>query len=430
MAQSMPRNTARGQPPRRGGGPWLRLCCLLLPALLLATPVRSADEPVVPARPAGLSAVTSVAMALELALLADGDWDATPGGLDEARSLLQRPDLQPAGLRELALEAAGRWSGRSEPARRLFAASARMEQADERQLLLDDDGAVGQLARMGLVAEFCSALEGSTHLPPAQAAGLLTRSAAGHDTVQALERVGAALEGIQPTTLMGAHQITAWRASLAVARVPGPVAERLLPRAQGLPVERPVAPLLRVEPEVLVLASRSLASWSDGHLMVDAGPTAERLEGWSPTAWQRWQAIARRRTELSLAGVTAMLPADAHRDLAPMVPNLTTDLDLPLDRLVQILGWLHVEGIHQACLLVRAAEHQPVRQICIPFQPSVPTGGIPWRLGPGGLYSDQLPVPGTTAWAVPEPGARVEDLVLVLEEARHARRTLGLAGEE
>jgi len=429
MAQSMPRNAARGQPPRRGGGPWLRLCCLLL-AFLLATPVSSADDPLVPARPAGLPAVTSVAMALELALLADGDWAATPGGLDEARSLLQRPDLQPDELRELALEAAGRWSGRSELARRLFAASAHMEQADERQQLLGDDGAVGQLARMGLVAEFCSALEGSTHLSPAQAAGLLSRSAVSQDTVQALERVGVALEGIRPTTLMGAHQLTAWRASLAVARVPGPVAERLLPRAQGLPVDRPVAPLVRVEPEVVVLDSRSLVSWSDGGLMVDAGPTAERLEGWSSSAWQRWQAIARRRTELSLAGVTAMLPADAHRDLAPLAPNITTDPDLPMDRLVQILGWLHVEGIHQSCLLVRAAEHQPVRQICVPFQPSVPAGGIPWRLGPGGLYSDRLPVPGTTAWAVPESGARVEDLVLALEEARHAGRSLGLAGEE
>ena len=422
----MPRNAARGQPSllgRRARALLRRVSLLVLVVVCLV--LTAADEPR-PARPTGLSAARSVAMALELALLADNDWDATPGSLDEARALLQRSDLEQDQVRELALEAAGRWSGRSEPARRLFAAWARAEQADQRMEMLDDEGAVGQLARMGLVAEFCGALAGSTHLPPAQAAGLLARSAATHDSVHALERVGKALEGIQPTTLLGAHQLVSWRALLAVARVPGTVEQTRLPQAQGLPLERPAAPLLRVEPERIILSSPSLVSWSSGRLVVDAGPPAEILEGWSPSAWLRSQAIARRRSELSLAGVTALLPADAHRDVGVFVPSLSTDPDLPLARLVQVLSWLQADGVQQACLLVREAEHQPVRQVCAPFRADVPAGGATWSLGPGGLYSDQLPGVRGTAWAVAQPGARVEDLVLALEEARHAGRSVGL----
>jgi hypothetical protein len=368
-------------------------------------------------------------MALELALLARGDWDRIPGSLDEARGLLQRPDARPDEVRELALEAAGRWSGRSESARRLYAAWARMERADERSAMVDDDSASGQLARMGLLAEFCGALEGSTHLPPTQTAGLLARSAVTRDAVDALERVGQALERIEPTTVLGAHHVAAWRGLLAEARVPGPLPGAMLPTAQGLPLERPTAPLVRVEPERVALASRSLVSWRDGGLVVDRGPPAERLEELSPEAWQRWQAIARRRGELSLGGITALAPADAHRDVAPITPNLVADPDLPVAQLVVLMRTLQPLGIAEICLLVRPTEHEQPRQVCTPFALAVPADASTWRLGPGGLHAAGLPVPGAAAWAVPEPGARVADLVLALEEARHAQRSLGLAGE-
>ena len=401
---------------------------LLLPLLILASPLLGAGDPL-PARPVGLSPGESVAMALELALLAQADWADIPGSLDEARGLLQQPEAQPGDVRELALEAAGRWSGRSEAARRLYAAWARMERVDERSSMVDDDGAIGQLARMGLLAEFCAALEGSTHLPPTQIAGLLARSAATRDAVDALERVGMALERIEPTTVLGAHHVAAWRSLLGEARVPGPLPGALLPTAQGLPLDRPTAPLLRVEPERVVIASRSLVSWRDGSLVVDRGPPAERLGQLGVDAWQRWQAITRRRGELSLGGITALAPADAHRDVAPITPNLMADPDLPVARLVDLMGTLQSLGVSELCLLVRPAEHEEPRQVCAPFAPAVPAGSTTWRLGHGGLHASGLPVPGAQAWAVPEPGARVEDLVLALEEARHAQRSLGLAGE-
>ncbi len=425
----MPRKRPGRQP--RGGAASLALrglgLALLGVLLLLAT---GADEPG-PPRPPGTSAVDAVAMALELALLAGGDWQATPGGLDEARQILQQPDLPPTELRERALAAAGHWSARSEPARRLYAAWSRMEQVEERIELIDDDGQVGQLARLGLAAEFCVALEGSTHLPPAQAAGLLARSAAAPDAVAALELVGRSLQRVEPTTLVGAHQRAAWERLLAVARVPGPVDALLLPRADGLPVDRPTAPILRIEPARLSLEARSLVSFGDGRLSVDRGPPPDQLDGWSPSAWQRWQVIAQRRTELSLAGVTALLPAHAHRASEPTAPNIVADPDLPLARLVEVLAPLHSHGVERACLLVRPAEHRPVRQVCAPFHPSVPADGVAWSLGPGGLYAGQLPRAdaGASAWAVGRDGARVEDLVLALEEARHAGRSLGLAAE-
>ena len=431
MAQSMPRNATPGQPSELGVRPPPGIRRVLVLALWVASLLVSlgADQPL-PERPAGQPAALSVAMALELALLAEGDWDSTPGSLEQARALFGRPDLVQAQVRDLAIEAARSWSGRTEPARRLYLAWIRVQRADERLATLEVEGAVGQLARTGLVAEFCGALGGSTHLPPNQAVGLLATSAATHDAVFALERVGAALEAIVPTTLLGAHQLVAWRTLLAVARVPGPVADLRIPRAQGLPLERPVAPLIRVEPERVILSSRALVSWSKGQLVVDQGPVAESLDSWSPSSWQRWQAIARRRSELSLAGITVLPPADAHRAGQVLTPNIAADPDLPVERLVQIMGSLHAEGVEQLCLLVRPAEHLEVRQVCVPFVAGVPTGGVVWRLGPGGLYTDQLPSGGQDAWVVEQPGARVEDLVLALEEAHHAGRSLGLAARE
>jgi hypothetical protein len=429
MAQSMPRNAARAQPPARGLPPRARvLVTLLLPLLILAMPLLGADEPL-PDRPAGLSPASSVAMALELALLAQGDWASIPGSLDEARSLLQQPQARADVVRQLALEAAGRWSGRSEAARRLYAAWARMERADERSTMLDDPGAVGQLARMGLLAEFCAALEGSTHLPPSQTAGLLARSAHTRGAVDALERVGQALERLEPTTLLGAHHVAAWRGLLSEARVPGPLSGALLPTAQGQPVERPTAPLVQVAPEQLTIASRSLVSWRDGRLEVDHGPPAERLAQISPDAWERWQGISRRRGELALGGITALAPPSAHRDTAPIPPNIVADPDLPVRRLVQLMGVLEPLGVTELCLLVRPAEPEQPRQVCAPFARVVPDGAAIWRLGPGGLHATDLPNSGAPAWAVPEPDARIEDLVLALEEARHAQRPLGVAAD-
>ncbi len=416
----MPRNAARGQP-----GHWLGLALLVL-----ACVVSLGADDLVPARPAGMTPVASVAMALELALLARGDWSEIPGSLDEARDVLQRPDLSPLQVRDEALAAAARWSARSEPARRLHATWSAVQKADRRMEIIDASGAVGQLARLALVAEFCEALEGSTHLPPAQAAGLLARSTATHDAVHALELVGPMLEEIQPTTLLGSHRLASWRALLALARVPGPLGDLDLPRAQGLPLERPAAPLVRIGVDRVVLSARGLVSWSEGDLVVDSGPPPDVLDSWSPSAWQRWQAIARRRSELSLAGITALQPPDAHRDVSALVPNLLVSPTLRVERLVEVLGWLHAEGVPRACLLVRRAEHEQPRQLCAEFRPGVPAGGQSWRLGRGGLSATGLPVAGSAPWAVADSDALVEDLVLALEEARHAGRGLGLAAEE
>ncbi len=365
-------------------------------------------------------------MALELALLAPGGWE-TPGAIDEARALLSAPEAGPGEIGKIALDAAGAWSGRSEPARRLYAAWARMERADERASMLERDGQVGQLARMGLVGELCDSLAGSVHLPPAQAASLLARSAAVQEPVQALEVAGRALEGIQPVTLLGSHALIEWRELLAEARLPAPVPALQIPQAAGLPLEHPVAPLLRIEPEWLVLSGRGLVSWRDGQLVTDPGPPPERVERWSPSAWQRWQVIAKRRAATSLGGVRGAA-ARSVLDTAPYRPNLICNGDLPVTRLVEVMGWLHAEGVDELCLLVRQAEHESPRGVCAAFRPRIPAGGAGWSLGPGGLHSDRIPSAGADAWMLAEPGARVDDLVLALEEARHAGRRLGLAG--
>jgi hypothetical protein len=422
MAQSMPRNASRAQPPR--GATW-RFRPLVLSLLVLA--LLGADEPL-PVRPVGMSALESVEMALELALLAEHGWEPTEGGMDQARGLLRAPELRTEQLRGASLEAAGRWSGRSEPARRLYAAWARMEQAEERSSLAALDGSVGQLARIDLVSEFCAALRGGTHLPPSQAAGLLARSAAVDEPIHALERVGVALERLEPTTLFGAHQISAWRELLAEARLPATVAGLWLPHAQGLPLDRPMAPLIVLEAEHLTLSSRGLVSWREGSLSVDQGPAAERVEGWSSAAWQRWQAIGRRRSELSLAGITVLVPIERNEPEL-LVPHIAAHPDLPVGRLVELMVSLEREGVQEACLLVQPGEQAALRRVCAPFRARAPAEAELWRLGPGGLFRDSLPGAAGEAWVLVEPGALVADWVLALEEARHSGRRLGLASE-
>jgi hypothetical protein len=425
MAEMMPRNPSaqpacaqRAAP--RGLG---RLLLLLFTVLALL-----AAEPATPARPEGASPVDAVAMALELALLARGDWDEAPGSLEEARALLGRPDAPAGTIRDLALEAAGSWSGRSEPARRLFAAWSRMEQGDQRLAMLEERGAVGELARLDVVAGFCEVLEGSTHLPPAQSTGLLAAAVGGRDAVAALGLVGGAADALEPRTIMGRHRLHAWHALLAEARLPGDITAGDTPRALGQAPQQPLAPLVRVEPTLVTLSAAALYSWRDGGLVVDGGPAPEPLGRWSPDAWQRWQVIARHRSELALGGVGVMAPVGAHRDDAPLTPNLLVRGDLPVQRLAEVMGWLEQQGVGQLCLLVRAAEHEPTRAVCAPFRGRVPDGGVAWSLGSGGLYSDGLPGGGGDAWALAEPEAVVDDLLLVLEEARHAGRSLGLAG--
>ncbi len=422
MAQSMPRNAPPAQPPGGARGSLRPLLIALLALLCLA-----ADQPL-PVRPVGMSALESVEMALELAVLAEHGWEPTEGGLAEARGLLREPELGVEALRGAALEAAGRWSGRSEPARRLYAAWARMQQVEERSEMASLEGSVGQLARIGLVSEFSAALQGGTHLPPNQAAGLLARSAAVEDPIHALARAGEALERLDPATLMGEHQIGAWRALLAEARLPAPVEGLWLPQAQGVPLERPMAPIIQLEAESLTLSSRGLVSWRAGSLSVDRGPSAERLPRWSDGAWRRWQAIARRRSELSLAGITSLTPRE-RSEPTQLEPLIAAHPDLPAVRLVALLRSLEAQGIHRACLLVQPGIHAELRMVCAPFHGTAPAGAELWRLGSGGLFRDELPASGPEPWVLVEADARVADWVLALEEARHAGRTLGLAAE-
>ncbi len=379
-----------------------------------------------PPRPEGVPAVQAVAMALELALLSEASWEESPGSLDEARALLDEPKASPEIVASLALATAERWAGRADPSRRLLDRWPELHDATSRNALLDDEGPLGHLARISLLEDFCGGLEGSTHLPPPQAAAVLARSAGAHGPVDALEQAGRALGLVEPSTVLGSHRRVAWARLLAEARVPGPMPRAPLPRAQGLPVDQPLAPLIEVEPERLVLATRGLVSWQDGHLVTDPGPPAEVLPRWSEQAHLRWSAIADRRASLALAGIIA-LPAQGEGS-EPMraAPLLVAHQDLTLERLVAVLARMHPRDYARPCLLVRPSEHEDVRRSCVAFQITAPPGAQIWRLGPGGLHINTLPDPSAPSWAVPDAGARVEDLVLVLEEARHAGREFGL----
>ncbi len=429
MTQSMPRNEARGHVPvvrALGTGGRFARGALALLSLLAVVVLCGADAPV-SVRPEGMSPTKAVAMALELALLAEEDHLQFPGSLEEARALLGDPDAHPEDIPDLALAAAEAWAGRADLSRRIVNAWPDLQDPLARVALLEDPGPLGGLARMSLLQDFCAALEGSTHLPPAQASNVLARSGGARDPIAALEMAGQALDEVHTFTALGSHRLLDWTKLLAEARVPGPLPRTPLPRADGLPIDQPMAPLLRIGPERMELATRGLVSWREGGLVEDPGPPPDSLDLWSDQAWKRWSAIASRRAELVLAGVIALSPPGEGGEPEREQPLLVAHPDLPLERLVQVLGQLYPHGHSRPCLAVRAAEHEPARRVCVAFQVEAPEGAQIWGLGVGGLHSDSLPDPSAPSWALPQRGARIEDLVLVLEEARHAGRGIGLS---
>lgn len=397
MAQSMPRNRPAAQAARA------------LAVTLLAAALLGAEDPG-PPRPEGATHTEAVAVALELALLVPEEGGASTVGLDEARALLGAPAAVPEDLRRLALEAGGAWAGRQEPARRLYALWEAFQDPERRRTLLDRPDPEGSLARLAAGADFCDALLGSRHLPPAQAGALLAASQAEADPIRALELAGRALHRVPTRTSVALRQAAECLDRMAVAGLPGPLPWEPRVAARGEVVDEPLALLVRVTDEDVVLGTRALVSWRDGGLVLDPGPVAEPVDGWSHDAWVRWSAIARRRAAVALAGVTALGEPGVAPAATRPAPLLVVEPDLAVPRLAGVLARLRGEGVDRACLLARSPDDGDLRRACL----------------------DLLPAPSPDAGRAaipfePAPGATARDLARAVDEAAAAGRGLALA---
>jgi len=372
-------------------------------------------------------ALDAVVEAVEMACLAQEGWEEVPGALQEARALLSDPEADPMRIPGQLGAAAQRWSRRSEAARQLYASwEETLSRGPARELLAASTPSA-DLSRMLLLLRCGEALQGSVHLPTSQALGLVAGCADAPHASEALRIAGEALEAFAPRTSLGRAYQLRWRELLAVARVPAPLALNGLPAGRGMSLQDPLAPLLRLEEDGILLRSRELLSWSAGALVADAGPPQTRLTEWDSVAWRRLCAIAMRRSELTMAGVIRLqtTPTGERHEPAPLlaVPRGTSLL-----RLNELLSWLEGEGTERVCLLLNADSVGVERAACFSFRQEVaPQEAM--RLVPGGLQAMTRAGLGSSdaSWAVPGNDARIEDLVLALDEARHAGRPLGLA---
>ncbi len=419
-------------PAARGPGPQV---CLSSPWragirvawLALGCAVLSGADTVELERPQGMSSPEAVQRALELALLASGDADRTAALKAEADALLGGAGGAPGQLPGQLHQAAVRWARRAEPARRLLAAWDQLRDPVARLPWLREDSARGELARLSLVVSCTDAVVGSTHLPLNQAAELLSRCAGASDAVAGLQRTGGALELLDPRTEAAHRQLSHWRELLAVARVPAPLQMENLPVAYGLPLDDPVPPLLLVDGADAAWLSRPLVSWDQGLLVWDPGPPAESLSGWDSAAWTRWRTIATRRSELAMAGIMSFHNERTHGESAGTAALIASAPEQDLRALMPWFSGLAGAGEAQACLALRSPSRGGLRRSCLPLRVMGQGEEISWRLGRGGLSAAGLPgARSPRAWVAVEPGARVEDLVLALEEARDGDRSLGL----